>query len=139
MGKELNDHVLNLRLKFTLSHSTFHQRDPSISSPLINLKWCMSQSQFRMPSMLQVILRAPKTKNQKHAEAFFCPLKIILGVHGPKNIIVRYLLIERSNEAFNSLRTNGRVNVVFCESGAVGGGLVRQRSSPEFSQHVFTR
>lgn len=53
--------------------------------------------------MLKVILRAPKTKNQKHAEAFFCPLKIILWVHGPENVILGDLLIERSNEAFNSL------------------------------------
>ena len=107
--------------------SIVHQSDPSITCLLIDRERGMSQSQLWVTSMLQIILRATKTKNQEHAQANFCPLQVLHGIHWPQDIIRGDLFVERANELTNSLSPDRFVDIIFCQCPRGGYGLVGQR------------
>ena len=63
--------------------------------------------------MLQIILRAPEAKNQKHSQPIFSSVKIIRRIHRPKDIIPGHLLVKCVNKPTNPVGTDGIVDFVF--------------------------
>lgn len=120
MRKEGSDNMCCLRLKTTVLQSIFHKFDPSVARGLIDRERRMPQSELRMTSMVQIILRSPEAKNQKHAQPIFGPLKVIGRIHRPQQIVLRHLLIERSNQATDAVRTDRTMDLVFGQNATIG-------------------
>ena len=120
MPQEVSNDSRDVQRKTAFLKSRVHQTNPAIASSLIYRKRCMSKPQLRVTSMLQIILRTTESKYQEHPQAILCPLKIFGRVHRPQNIVVRHLLIKRSNQARNAVRTDHAVYLVFRQCVAVG-------------------
>ena len=72
----------------------------------------MPHSQSRMAPLLDIVLRSAEPEDQKIAEALFGSRHIVLRIHGPEDVIVRHLLVERGHESLKSLGSNRGVNVL---------------------------
>ena len=98
--------------QFGFFKSTIHELHPSITRCLADGKRRMTHSQSRMAALLDVVLRSAETENQEVAEALFGSLHILFRIHGPENVIVRHLLVERGHESLKSLVSDCGVNVL---------------------------
>lgn len=92
--------------------STIHELHPSITRCLADGKGSMPDSQSWMAALLDIVLWSAETENQKIAEALFGSRHILLRIHGPEDVIVRHLLVERGHESLKSLGSNCGVNVL---------------------------
>lgn len=59
----------------------------------------MTHSQPGVSAFLQIVHRAPKTKEQKVPQPLFSPHKIMLRIHWPQNVILGHLPVKRPDKA----------------------------------------
>jgi hypothetical protein len=63
-----------------------------------------------MPSPLDIVLRAPESKDQKIAQPLFRSLEIMRGVKRSKYWIFSYLPVKRANELLKASFSNRVIN-----------------------------
>ena len=112
MAKKPAQNLRDLFGELAFHDGRLHQLHPAIARGLIDSEWCVSHAKLRMTATLEVILGTAEAKDQKQPEAFFCGGKIIRGVHGAKNAVVRDLAIKASHQPGDAIRANVREEFV---------------------------
>ena len=85
----------------------------------------MAHTQAGMPPGFQIALRPAEAEDKKFAEALFGASQIMARIHGPEDVVLRHLPVERGYEAVKSILSDERVDflIVHASDNRVSPGM----------------
>src|SRR5215470_10290748 len=90
-----------------------HQLHPAIASTLIDAERRMPGAQPRMPSLLEIPNRSPKSIDQEVSKARLGARQILGRIHRPEHIVLRDPSVERRDHSRDALFSDSREDVGF--------------------------
>lgn len=109
--EELAEQLFGLGGEGGFEECIVHKLHPTVTSGPVNPERKMAGTQTRVSALENIFLRAAKAVNQEISKAMFGGFSLVLGIHGPQDVIVRDLAIETSNEARKTFFTDDCVNI----------------------------
>ena len=95
----------------SFSESVIHELDPTVAGCGVDAERKMAGAEARMTALLDITLRTAETVDQKIAKTDFRGLTLVLGVHGPEDIVLRDLTIEGADEADETVFSDQGVKI----------------------------
>lgn len=99
IGKKFSQRFEMIVRQLGFEHGVVHEFHPAITGSLINFERHVPHAQPRMATLLDIMLRPAEPVDQKIRQSLTGTLKIIRGIHRPKNVIGRNLGVKAFNEA----------------------------------------
>ena len=113
--KELAQERVGVRRELYLIERVRHELQPPLTRHGVYCKRHVAHAQTRVPSLLDVTLRAAEASDQKVAEPLLGAGKILGRIHRAQHIVGRHLFVERRDKTRETVVADGGKDVLLVQ------------------------